>query len=87
MCACVRAHLAAQVLLVPRGAAPPQFNGRGAQQVLDAAADRAAPLRRHRAVSSRLTVSLCRLHLRRRCHTVRERSASLSLGLVLDRSG
>lgn len=37
---------------MPRGAAPPpQFDGRGAQQVLDAAADRAASLCGHRAVS------------------------------------
>lgn len=37
---------------MPRGAAPPpQFDGRGAQQVLDAAPDRAASLRGHRAVS------------------------------------
>ena len=35
-----------------RAAPPPQFDGRGAQQVLDAAADRAASLRRaHRAAS------------------------------------
>ena len=55
VCVCVcDAHLVAQVLFVPRGAAPPpQFDGRGAQQVLDAAADRsaAASLRGHRAVS------------------------------------
>lgn len=50
--ACVRACLVAAVVLVPRvGAPPPQFDGRGAQQVLDAAPDRAASLRRHRVVS------------------------------------
>lgn len=48
----MRAHLVAQILFVPRGAAPPpQFDGRGPQQVLDAAPDRAASLRGHRAVS------------------------------------
>lgn len=38
-----RAHLVAQILFVPRGTGPPpQFNGRGSKQVLDAAADRSA---------------------------------------------
>lgn len=51
-CACVRACLVAAVVFVPRvGAPPPEFDGRGAQQVLDAAPDRAASLRRHRVVS------------------------------------
>lgn len=61
-CVCVRrAHPVRQVLFVPRrrrAAPPPQFDGRGAQQALDAAADRAASLRAHRAVSCRLAASL-----------------------------
>lgn len=52
MCVCACDCLVAAVLFVPRvAAAPPEFNGRGAQQVLDAAPDRAASLRRHLAVS------------------------------------
>lgn len=44
-----RVNLVAEVALVPR-AAPAQLDGRGAQQVLDAAADRGT-VRRHRARS------------------------------------
>lgn len=47
-----RACLVAALVFVPRVAAPPpQLDGRRAQQVLDAAPDRAASLRRHRVVS------------------------------------
>lgn len=52
-----RAHLVAELASVPRtGAAPPQFDGRGAQQALDAAADRSVG--GHRAVSRRLAAAL-----------------------------
>lgn len=52
-----RAHLVAELAPVPRaGAAPPQFDGRGAQQAPDAAADRS--VRGHRAVSRRLAAAL-----------------------------
>lgn len=61
VCVCEHAHLVARVLFVPRGPAPPQFDGRGPQQVLDAAADRAASLRRHRAGSCGLSCGSQRL--------------------------
>lgn len=54
----MRAHLFAEVVLVPRGSAPPELNGRGAQQVLDAAADGSGSVGGHRAVSRRLAASL-----------------------------
>lgn len=52
MCKCVCAYLVAELLFGARGPAPPpQFDGRGPQQVLDAAADGSASVRGHRAVS------------------------------------
>lgn len=59
-------HLAAQLLLLPRRAAappPPQLDGRGAQQVLYAAADRSASLRGHCAASCPVSSLSQRLEL------------------------
>lgn len=76
-------NLVAEVALVAR-AAPAQLDGRGAQQVLDAAADRGS-VRRHRAVRRasaprRLSVDLNGLPPRfRRCrHSGPDRAAGLS---------
>lgn len=67
-----------------RAAPPPQFDGRGAQQVLDAAADCAASLRAHRAVSSRLAaVAVCLSHAVCGPHRAAPQG-SASLALVLD---
>lgn len=81
-CVCVRervrAHLFAEVMFVPRGSAPPELDGRGAQQVLDAAPDGSGSVRGHSSVS-RVCRRLQLSPRRREDPTIHHKSPPLAL--------